>query len=645
MKSVLVFFLFLQTGIFAMQAPYGSWKSPITAESIAAHGVKFLQVKIAQSKVYWLEGRPSEGGRVALLSWSSSEGEQELLPIEYSVRTRVHEYGGGALLIGKERIYFIRDQDQQIYALNKQGEIKKITAQKNCRFADGSESPIDGSLYYVMEDHNEKEVKNSVVRVDPLSGKVTLLAIGHDFYSNPRVSGDGEKLAFIAWDHPNLPWDETKLYLLDLRTKKQSLVAGEVQESIVDPFFSPGGKLFYVSDRTGWWNIYNQDSRDPFFKSETEFASPHWVFDDSCIGIGKEGLFCTSIKGGANYFSKISWKGEERELDLPFTDADSISVEGDLAVMIARSFHEPSSIVLYNIRTDKYQVLKKKGEHTIERDFISEPIALEFPTVGNRHAHAFYYPPKNPHFQGPKEEKPPLLVISHGGPTGHSPPGFNEKIFFWTSRGYAVVDVNYGGSSGFGRAYRDRLKGTWGVVDVDDCSEAALYCARVGLADINKLAIEGGSAGGYTTLAALTFRDVFKVGADYFGLSDLETFVYDTHKFEARYLDQLIGAYPEKRDTYIERSPLHHADQIKCPVIIFQGAEDKIVPPSQSEVMYQSLLKRKIPVAYFLFDGEQHGFRKAETIQKCLDAQVYFFSMVMGIPLQEEVPAIKIENL
>ncbi len=623
--------------------PYGSWPSPITAHTVAADAIQFNDIQIAEETLFWLEGRPVEGGRNALMSWNERQGEKELLPKEYNVRTRVHEYGGGALLIGASGIYFINDHDQQIHCLQPNGTIRKITSVEKGRFADGCEHPSKPSLFYVMEEHGD-QVINSIVQVDRDSGEIKLLASGHDFYSSPRLSPDGRLLAYITWDHPNMPWDGTELWTLDLQSGEHRLIAGGPSESIANPQWSTDGELYFLSDRTNWWNLYRAGENKPLWAVEGELSYPQWTFGMSWYGFSKRGIFCSYAQKGSNLFAHIMKKGSAETVELPFTFVKYLSVGKDKVAMLASSPRLPTSVILYDLTSGKATIVKGSRTNLPDEAYLSQPLALEFPTTDGRTAHAFYYPPCNPKYCGMPGEMPPLLVESHGGPTAHKAPGFYADFLYWTSRGFAVVQVNYGGSSGYGREYRDRLKGQWGIVDVDDCTNAALYCAEHGLADRNRLAIEGGSSGGYTTLAALAFRDVFKVGADYFGVSDLERLTLDTHKFESRYLDQLVGLYPQEKAVYLERSPIYSSDRISCPVIIFQGSEDAIVPPSQSQLMYESLRTRNIPTAYFLYQGEQHGFRKAETIQSCLEAQLYFFSKILGFSLSDDIEPIAIDN-
>ncbi len=625
------------------EAPYGSWRSPITAEAATRGMVVFSEVQVAGEKLYWLEGRPEEDGRVALVSWSPEEGEKDLLPKNYSPRTRVYEYGGGVFIRAGERLYFVDSEDQQIHSINPDGTVNQITFYPGARFADGCAHPDGLSLFYLMEDQQER-ILHSIVQIDLASGAVTKLASGNDFYSNPRISKDGQQLAYLTWNQPNMPWDGTELWVYNLVSGESRLVAGGLSESIADPKWSEDNQLIYISDRSDWWNLYRDGSLESIWAVEGEWALPQWWMARSLVGFSTDGMVGSYVQNGLHVFAKISHDGEATPLQLPYTCIKSLSVEGSVMAMIASSPSDPSSIVLYNLSTGELKVVKSACKECFDDSLISQPIAVEFPTAGDRTAHGFYYPPCNPHFRGTPSEKPPLLVHAHGGPTGHFSPLYSPNILYWTSRGFAVMVVNYGGSTGYGRPYRDRLKGEWGVVDVDDCTHAALYCVEQGLADPDRLAIEGGSAGGFTTLAALAFRSIFHVGADHFGVSDMVTMNLDTHKFEARYQDHLVGPYPEAHDLYIERSPLYHTHQITRPIIIFQGAEDKIVPPSQSDAIYASLLAQQIPTAYFLYEGEGHGFRKQQNLQKTLEAQHYFFAKALGLPIPNNLPLIDIQN-
>lgn len=649
---------------------YGTWKSPISAEAVAAGSVHFGGLKEVGGALYFSEMRPSEEGKTLLVCLTKEGHFEDLIPDQYNVRTCVHEYGGGSFLIADGAVYFSNFADQQLYKRDAEGRITQFTHEENSRFADGCF--FGDYLFYVMEVHGQK-VENCLVAMDRSSGEVKRIAEGCDFYAAPRVSPDGLQLAYYCWNDPNMPWDggELRVALLneDGTLGETRVVAGGVAESIVQHAWGPDGWLYYVSDQSGWWNLYRDREggrealaihppdfsgwwnlyRDPngspeaLCPMEAEFGSPQWVFEESFFDFWDGKIVCAYSQLGTDYLALLE-EGRLSGIEVPFTSIWRLSVAGDHLYFIGSSPEIPASIVQYDLQAKTYKIVKQAAEFKIASDFLSTPQAIEFPSEG-RAAHAFYYPPKNGRLQGLQGELPPLLVLSHGGPTARVSAEYNLEIQYWTSRGIAVVDVNYGGSSGYGRAYRDRLIGQWGIVDVDDCANAALYCVRGGLADRKRLAIAGGSAGGFTTLACLAFRDIFCAGASFFGVSDLEALTLDTHKFEARYLDSLIGPYPEERALYLERSPIHHADQIKCPIILLQGDEDQIVPPEQSEKMYLSLLSRGIPTAYLLFEKEQHGFRKLEHIKRAIEAESYFFSKIFGYELADSMEPVKIENL
>jgi dipeptidyl aminopeptidase/acylaminoacyl peptidase len=481
-----------------------------------------------------------------------------------------------------------------------------------------------------------------------------VLVSGNDFYGPVRISPDGNQIAWLTWNHPNMPWDGTELWLGEFSTDgsivNSRVVAGGEKESILQPEWSPDGQLYFVSDRTGWWNIYRltaELSVESVTEIEGEFGTPQWAFGFSNYAFANSELIaCSYIQSGFSKLAVINVRTREiRTVDSPYTDISYIRAEAGRAVFRAGSPTQPPGIVLWDIETNNFEVLRRSNSLEIPDAFFSPAQAIEFPTEGGLIAHGFYYPPKNPDYVGPDDQLPPLLVRSHGGPTSAAVSALNLNIQFWTSRGIAVLDVNYGGSSGFGREYRDRLKDSWGVVDVDDCANGARYLVKRGAVDGNRLMITGGSAGGYTTLCALTFRDVFKAGASHYGVSDAEALAKETHKFESRYLDGLFGPYPEQREVYRARSPINFTDQLSCPVIFFQGLEDKVVPPNQAEMMVNALKEKGIPVAYVSFEGEQHGFRQAQNIKRALEGELYFYSQVFGFELAEPVEPVKIENL
>ncbi|HKQ75863.1 MAG TPA: S9 family peptidase [Blastocatellia bacterium] len=635
---------------------YGSWKSPITSDLIVSGAIGLGQIAIDAEDIYWVETRPQEKGRYVVLKLAPGGRLVEVTPIPFNARTRVHEYGGGAFTASDGAIYSSNFGDQRLYRFDDAGEPQAITAEVEMRYADGVIDRERNRMICVREDHSApgREAVNAIVAI-PLSsvGAQVTLAAGADFYSAPRLSPEGSRLAWLQWNHPNMPWDGTELWVADIfedgSLTNPVRVAGGVDESIFQPEWSPAGDLYFISDRTGWWNLYRrrEGSIEALCPMEAEFGLPQWVFGMSTYAFESANrIVCAYIERG---FSRLAildtTTGELEKIETPFTKIEGIRATSGQAVFIAASPAEPASIVRFDLNNRRFETLRRSSELTIDPGYISVPQAIEFPTENGLTAHGFFYPPRNQDFIAPENERAPLLVMSHGGPTAATSPMLRLSVQYWTSRGIAVLDVNYGGSTGYGREYRERLNACWGVVDVDDCVNGAKYLAERGLVDGDRLAITGGSAGGYTTLCALTFRDVFKAGASHYGVSDLEALEVDTHKFESRYTHKLVAPYPERADLYRERSPIHHTDQLSAPVIFFQGLEDKIVPPNQAEMMVNSLRAKGLPVAYITFEGEQHGFRQAANIKRALDGEIYFYSRVFGFELADSVEPAPIENL
>jgi dipeptidyl aminopeptidase/acylaminoacyl peptidase len=635
------------------KAQYGSWRSPITPQHIAMGTVRFEGTCIDGREIYWTEGRPLEGGRNVIVKATDGSTE-DFLPAPFNSRSRVHEYGGGSFISVDGIIYFANFSDQRVYRVKRGTDPEPLTPEAPIRYADFVHDGGRDRLLCVIEDHHrgDREALNSIASIDVVTGKVRQLASGHDFYSSPRINPSGDKLAWITWDHPNMPWDSTELWLADILSDGNLgtplKIAGGPGISVIMPQWSPGGQLHYISDGTGWWNIWKHggDKNEQIIDLDAEFGLPHWIFGMSTYGfISDDRILCAYTKEGTWKLAEIETDfGDLEERTFPFTDIHSLKVLGDQAVMIAGSPSVPASIIRLDLSTDVMDVLKRSSECLIDPGYLSRPEAIHYLSDG-RNAHAMFYPPLNQDFEAPDRELPPLIVISHGGPTGAAGTDLNPKIQYWTSRGFAVLDVNYGGSTGYGREYRELLKGNWGIVDVEDCSNGARVMAIEGRVDRSRMAIRGGSAGGYTTLAALAFKRVFKAGASYFGVSDPSLLAKETHKFESRYLDGLIGPYPEKEDLYLSRSPLHHADRIVAPVIFFQGLDDKIVLPDQAEKMVDALRENGIPVAYLPFEGEQHGFRRAENIIRSLEAELYFYSRVFGFDPADELQPVDIQNM
>lgn len=638
-------------------APYGSWKSPITADVIARGAVRLMQVVLDGEDIYWLESRPAEGGRYVIVKRSIDATVSDVTPSPFYVRTTVHEYGGGDFLVHNGTVYFSNFKDQRLYVQKPGTAPQPITPAKEFRYADAIVDIQRHRLICVREDHTVAghEAVNTIVSVqldgDPDGG--TVLVSGNDFYASPRLSPDGSKLAWLTWNHPNMPWDGTELWVAQIAddgsVKDAQKVAGGPTESIFQPEWAPDGTLYFVSDRTGWWNIYRwrDGSIEALTKMEAEFGQPQWVFGMSTYAfLSEREIVCAYTQNGIWRLARLDTGTKKLDpIETTYTEISYVRANAQSIVFRGGSPTEMLSIIRLDLKTRKFEVLRRSSDLSFDEGYLSFAQPIEFPTEGNKTAHAFFYPPKNKYFQAPSGEQPPLLVLSHGGPTSATTSTLKLEVQFWTSRGFAVVDVNYGGSTGYGREYRERLKGQWGVVDVDDCVNVAKYLVSQGLVDGERIAIRGGSAGGYTTLCALTFRKFFKAGASYFGVSDLEALDKDTHKFESRYNRSLIGPYPERRDLYYARSPIHFAEKISCPVIFFQGLEDRVVPPSQSEMMVDALRKKGIPVAYIAFEGEQHGFRKAENIKRSLEAELYFYAKVFGFEIADSVEPVQIENL
>ncbi|HUX76620.1 MAG TPA: S9 family peptidase [Anaerolineae bacterium] len=636
-------------------APYGSWKSPITSDLIVAAAIKLGQIALDGEEVFWTEMRPAEGGRYVVVRRSPDGRTADVTPPPFNARTRVHEYGGGAAVVADGTIYFSNWEDQRIYRQDPGDRPRPITPEGALRYADGGIDRRRGRLICVREDHTVAgEPVNTLVRLDLGGGGAAhVLVSGNDFYASPRISPGGSQLAWLTWNHPNMPWDGTELWVGELRADgslgRTGRVAGGVDESIFQPEWSPDGVLYFVSDRTGWWNLYRwRDGRvEPVIEMEAEFGRPQWLFGMSTYAFASAGrIICTYIGQGAWRLASLDVATGGLDLiETPYTEIEYVRAAPGRAVFLAGSPAEPTSVVQLDLATGQLDVLRRFSQVAVAPGYLSSPRAIEFPTESGLTAHAFFYAPKNVDYAAPPGERPPLLVLSHGGPTSARFGTLDPGIQYWTSRGIAVLDVNYGGSTGYGRAYRQRLEGQWGVVDVDDCVNGARYLAGQGEVDGDRLIIRGGSAGGYTTLCALTFRHAFKAGASYYGVSDLEALAQEMHKFESRYLDRLVGPYPERKDLYRERSPIHFTDRLSCPVIFFQGLEDQVVPPNQAESMVEALRARGLPVAYVPFEGEQHGFRRAENIKRAFDAELYFYSRVFGFELADPVEPVPIENL
>ena len=632
-------------------APYGSWKSPITSDLIVAQSISLGEARLDGGKLSWVEGRPQEQGRFVIVRQDADGSAHDVTPPPFNVRTRVHEYGGGAWTVCDGMAYFSNFADGRLCRQNVMAaDVEALTPapahERSWRFADGIIERDRGLWIGVREEHGEAPV-NTIVAVDlrhPGGEPGRVMADGHDFFSSPRLSPDGTQLLWLTWDHPDMPWNGTTLWLGRLGEDGTLMsapepIAGGPTESIFQPEWSPdGAAIVFVSDRSGWWNLYRfalaTAETTPLAPRAAEFGQPQWVFGLSTYAFaGPDRIVCACYERGLGTLAVLDLKaGALRPLDLPFTEFGSVRADGNQVVFRGAAPSCPPSIVALDLGSGRHRIVKQatdlldNAELRI-RDHLTKVEPVEFPTTGGNTAFGLFYPPHNADHDGPADERPPLLVKCHGGPTSSASSALSLGTQYWTSRGIAVLDVNYGGSTGFGRAYRDRLRGQWGIVDVDDCINGAKFLIERGLIDRDRAVISGGSAGGYTTLAALVFHDFFQGGASYYGVSDIAALARDTHKFESRYLDWLIGPYPQAEALYRARSPLFHADRLAKPVIFFQGDEDAIVPPNQTEAMVAALRRNGTPVSYFLFTGEQHGFRKGSNVQRCLDAELHFYAV------------------
>lgn len=700
-----------------LMAPCGSWPTPITSELVVRAAASLGEVALDGDDVWWAERRPEEAGRTQLVRWQPGTGPQDVLPEGFNVRTAVHEYGGGAWWVRDGVVWFADWADQRLYRLQvgegtdlpaadggSGGEPRPVTPDpelpRSGRWADGDVTyrvglvdlaRADGGassgtwMVAVREHHpaggSPADVRNELVAFPPEGGlSPQLLHSGPDFVSNPRISPDGTRLCWLQWDHPDMPWDGTELHVAEIvwsgtgpSLGKDLHFAGHGSvlppggdgdrqgESVFQPRWAPDGSLWFISDRAGWWDLYRWDgaSVEPMVQMQADIGVPQWVFGQSRYAFLDGGQVVLAYhRDGVDHLAVRATDGTVVDLDLPYSEYDSVQAAGSHVVFVGASATSEPVVVRVQLQSGRMSqrsapsvehldVLRPARDLGLDEKWISVPEAIEFPTSGGRTAHGLFYPPTNPRVLPPEGERPPLLVLIHGGPTSAARPILKLGTQYWTSRGFAVVDVNYGGSTGYGRAYRNQLQAAWGVVDIDDCEAAARWLAAQGKVDLNRLCIRGGSAGGYTSLAALAFRDTFAAGASHYGVADLEALAEDTHKFESRYLDGLIGPYPEALDVYRERSPIHHVEGFDRPLAVFQGLEDQIVPPNQAEMIVDALRKQGVPVAYVPFEGEQHGFRDAANIRRALDGELSFYAQVFGfdLPSEEGIDPLPVENL
>lgn len=653
-------------------APYGTWASPVTLDRLVEDVVRLGSPVATPRHVYWTEARPAEGGRQVIVRNPIDGGNPEdVLPAGFNARTVVHEYGGRCVAVHHDArtgdtVFFSNFADQRLYRIRAGNAPEPITPEPPFPRALRYAAPVltgDGRyLIAVRERHGEPDVAstvvNDVVVLDTdRPGVPAVLLEGHDFYSHLGLSPDGRRLCWVSWDHPNMPWDGTELWEAELdlgaaRIASPRRVAGGPSESVTQPQYAPDGTLHFVSDRTGWWNLYasSPDGPDrPVAPMEAELARPDWVFGVSSYALlGDGSILAAWSQGGLDHLGLLQSGADAFEAwDTGFTYVGQLcgGADGASAVAVVGSASVPPSVVRIlpaSTGGPEVRVLRRSRTNVVEPAYLSLPESVDFPSEGGEVAHALYYPPTNPDFDAPPGELPPLIVDIHGGPTGAAVAQLDYTIQFWTSRGFAVVDVNYRGSTGYGRSYRRRLLHNWGVVDLEDCVNAARHLAAIGRADGGRLLIHGGSAGGYTTLCAAAFTEVFAAGASYFGVADAGALAAETHKFESRYLDGLVGPWPETAELYRERSPAFHTEGLRTPLIIFQGLEDKVVTPDQAETIVAALRDHHVPHAYLAYEGEQHGFRKAENIRRTAEAELYFYGRVLGFAPADELEPVEI---
>ena len=640
--------------------PYGTWPSPITARRAAQACMRLAETRAFGESTYWIERRPNEDGRYVVVRADAGADPRDVTPPGFSARTRVHEYGGGSYTVFGDSVFFTDDRDQRLYRHREGEEPVAVTpeppVERGLRYADPDVSPDGERLACVRERHEANgEVANELVIMGTDGSDPTVLASGRDFYASPRWSPDGSRIAYLGWDFPQMPWDGTELRIAEIGPDGAAVserhVAGGLTESVFQPCWSPEGLVHFVSDRTNWWNLYREDAPGAVTNltpTDAEFGVPMWVFGYATYAFLSDGRIAVAYRReGVHHLALLDpGSGEMLDLDLPFTCFDSyLSASGQRLAFIAGGAATPMQVVSLDFATRAVEVLCESERIEFDPGYVARPEPIAFPTTDGRTGYAYHYPPTNPRAIGPETERPPLVVYVHGGPTSEVWPEYDLEVQYFTSRGFAYVAVNYGGSTGYGRSYRESLYGRWGEVDVDDAIAATRALVERDLADGDRLLVTGGSAGGWTVLCALAFRDAFAAGTSYFGVSDLEPFAETTHKFESRYLDLLVGALPEAADVWEARSPARHADGIHRPLLILQGDEDEVVPPAQADVIVEALERQGLPYAYLVFEGEQHGFRKAENIARSLEAELTFYGRVLGFEPHDDLPDLDVRNL
>ena len=628
---------------------FGLWPSPISAELAARGSRRFGTLQANAEAVYWSEGRPEDQGRQVIVRAGPDGRPADILPKPYSARSRVHEYGGGEFLVSGATVFFVNDKDQQVYELTPPRAPRRVTKAPGTRFADFAHDASRGRLIAVAETHAPKDragthaLPRNALAAIALTGKrgqVTEIAAMHDFYASPRLSADGKRLAFLGWNLPDMPWDSAALYVSDVRDdgllKRPKRIAGGGDSAVFQPEWGPDGKLYFTWDKTGWGHLYRWTGHGiarVHGSAGAELWRPQWVFGTRCYALHPDGRFAavSAVRGmphleigkltGGRAVASRGLQGKSARIDEPLAVGDGF------AALVSSPVAAPA---VMRFARGGVRPIAERPPDLIEPAFISGGEVIAFKNAKRQTVYGIHYPPVNPHHRGPKGAAPPALVLAHGGPTSMTESSLKPRVQFYTSRGFAVFDVNYAGSTGYGRAYRQRLDGQWGIADVADCAAAARHLAQAGLADAGRVAIAGGSAGGYTTLMGLATSKAFAAGSSHYGISDLALLLAHTHKFESGYLHRLLGTTPSKwKDVFARRSPLNLIEGITAPVILFQGLDDKVVPPEQSRLIVGKLRQRGIDVEYREFAGEGHGFRKAETIVAVLEAELAFLQRVL----------------
>ena len=632
--------------------PYGTWESLITSEMLVGGAVRLGEIVTDGDDVWWAESRPDEGGRTVIVRNGKDQTDKKT-----NVRTLVHEYGGSAWSVRNGTLVYSQYLDQRLYRRDKSGDSIPLTpeseTQQSYRYADGRITNNEDWYVCVRETHtsSDEEPSNEIVAV-PLDGsqQIRVLVSGPDFVSSPRVSKEGNQIAWVQWNHPNMPWDDTQLCIASL--EEMVLSNQKVTKSKAESFFQPEwddqGNLHVVSDRNNWWNLFRVDQSTneidltSLTDIEAEIGLPQWVFGQSRYAFVGDEIWFVYREAGIDKLATLSSNGQFEQIKIDATEIESVTNYQDGIVATVSSWKAESSVMFIN--SEEVRPLSKTRDLDIGESWFPVPETFTYQTSDSEKAHALFYSPTNPEYEIHENENPPLIVLAHGGPTGSARRQLQLSIAYWTSRGFGVADVDYRGSTGYGRLYRNRLRNSWGLADVEDCVAVAKHLVAQKKVDKNRLAIKGGSAGGFTVLAALTFHDTFTAGASRYGIADLAILAKDTHKFESRYLDRLVGKWPEDEEIYKQRSPIHHIEQLSTPMVILQGSEDPIVPPNQAHLMAKKLKENDIPHALIEFSDEGHGFRKAPNITKAIESELAFFAQIFNFEPFDDLPKICIES-